>query len=98
MNISIFPSRLLFLVNSFLLHLSFFHFPFQPRRYVVRHMINDKPLLPSTVSSSKAVDEDDKTVRLSSPPSILDFGGGWLYRMHLFKDEFFEKKDASCLF
>eukprot|EP00434_Breviolum_minutum_P029101 symbB.v1.2.025740.t1/scaffold2505.1/size135028/4 len=41
-------------------------------RYVVRHMINDKPLLPSTVSSSKAVDEDDKTVRLSSPPSGRD--------------------------
>ena len=39
-------------------------------------MINDKPLLPSTVSrDSKAEEEDDKTVRLSSPPSTLDFRG-----------------------
>ena len=51
-----------------------FSFPISARRYVVRHMINDKPLLPSTVSSSKAVDEDDKTVRLSSPPQHL---GPW---------------------
>lgn len=45
-------------------------------RYVVRHMINDKPLLPSPVAArTKALADDEKeekTVKLSSPPRDLD--------------------------
>ena len=47
----------------------------RPFRYVVRHMINDKPLLPSPVASNKAAladeEREEKTVKLSSPPSSL---------------------------